>query len=100
MAARRNGIDAFDSVIEAVGEEMGEGVLVGVSACRGGGDAQNAQREDQRQQAFAEGTHISSPGITRKGGGQQPPARIHVMVASRSGPSAFLGGLVVVAALE
>ena len=58
MATRRDGVDALDGVIEAVGEEMGEGILVSVCPGRIGGNAHNAQRENQRQQAFAESSHI------------------------------------------
>ena len=47
-----------EGVVETVGKEMREGILVGVCPGRAGGDAHNAQRKNQRQQALAEASHI------------------------------------------
>jgi hypothetical protein len=90
IAAGHDGVDTLNRFVEAVGKEMGEGILVGVRAGRRGGDAQNTQGEYQRQQAFAEGAHVSSPGIAVEGAATCRPWIVSWLLGRCRGASAPL----------
>ena len=68
IAARRDAVDALDGVVETVGREAQQRILVGpgLRAAQQGG--QHAERDDERHQAIAEGKHPDVPASKGSGG--------------------------------
>src|SRR5262249_15878048 len=61
-------VDTLNRVVEAVGREAEEPVLVGSRARRRHQGGEHAKRTYERDEAIAEGTHPDRPGISERGG--------------------------------